>query len=109
MAPGSIAAALLHGDARRDPHGQRVVRLIERDPGDPVAEEILAFAALDRRRHDVERRGMHPLVRAVDRGQPQHVMRIGDRRRIVIDRLLADVVDHPSDSHGASERSRVVK
>ena len=74
---------LLHGDARRDPHRQRVVRLVERDPGDPVAEEILAFAALDRRRRDVEGRGMHALMRAVDRRQPQHVVRIGDRRVVV--------------------------
>ncbi len=100
---------LLHGDARRDPHRQRVVRLIERNPGDPVAEEVLPFAALDRRRRDVEGGGMHALMRAVDRRQPQHMVRVGDGGVVVVDRLLADVVDHPSASHGASERSRVVK
>ena len=35
---------------------------------------------------DIERRGMHALIRAVDRREPQHMARIGDRRRVVIDR-----------------------
>ena len=46
----SIARRPVDDDARGDPHGQRVMRLVERDPGGPVAEEILPFAALDRRR-----------------------------------------------------------
>src|SRR5258707_14349623 len=52
---------------------------------------------------------MHALVHAIDRSETQDMVRIGDRRCVVIDRGLADVVDHPSDSHGASDRSRVVR
>jgi hypothetical protein len=55
------------------------VRLIEFDPRHPVAEEIVPFAPFDRRGLDVERRGMNALSQAVDRRQPQHVARIGDR------------------------------
>ncbi len=51
----------LDRDPRRDPNTQRIVRLIEFDPGHPVAEEIVPFAPFDRRGLDVERRGMNAL------------------------------------------------
>ena len=88
----------LDRDPGRDPHAERVVRLIELDPGHPVAEEIVAFAPPDRRGLDVERSGMHALSGTIDRREPQHVARIGDRRRVVVGRGLPDIVDHPSAS-----------
>src|SRR5947207_2172992 len=85
------------------------MRLIERNPCDPIAEEVLSFAALDRRRRNVQSRGMHALVLAIDRSETQDMVRISHRRCVMIDRSLADVIDHPSATHGASNRSRVVK
>src|SRR5437016_7176015 len=79
--------------------------LIEPDPGHVVAEEVEALAALDRQRGYLERGGVDPLLGPIDRHQPQHVIRIGDLRRIDIGRGLANIVDHASASHTASERS----
>ena len=49
------------------------------------------------------------LSRPVDRREPQHVPRIGDRRGVMIDGRLPDVVDHPSASQPIPARSWVVK
>src|SRR5204863_5679491 len=94
---------------RRDPDRERIMRLVERDPGHLVAEEVGALPALDRRRPNVERSSMDALPLAIDRGEPQCVMRICDLGRILVDRLLTDVVDHPSASQCASTRSREMK
>src|SRR5262249_59751102 len=46
---------------------------------------------------------------AVDRREPEHVMRVRNRGRIAIDRRLTHVVDHANASQGASDRSVEVK
>ncbi len=85
------------------------MRLGEIDPGEAIAEEIAAFAPLDRRRHDVERGGLHALAGAIDRGEAKHVMRVGDLRGIAVGRDLTHVVDHASASQSGSDRSLWVR
>ena len=96
---------VLHGHARDQLDDQFFVRAIEPDPGEMIAEEVIALAALRRHRIDLQGGRMHPLPHAIDRRQPQHVVRIGDRRRIGIDRGLAQIVDHASASHCGPDRS----
>jgi hypothetical protein len=85
------------------------VGLIKRNPGHAIAEEVLPFATLDRRRREIERRRDDALPRTIDQPEPHDMPRMRDRRRLVVDRFLAKVVDHPSESQGTSERMWVVK
>ena len=95
----------LDRDPRRDLDREVVMGFLEPDPGHVIAEEVEALAPLDRHRGNLERGGMHALARPVDRRQMQHVVRIGDLGGILVGGGLADVVDHASASHTASDRS----
>src|SRR5262249_43602367 len=64
---------------------------------------------LDRHGRHVERGSVHALPVAIDWREPQHVVRVCNRRRIAIDRRLTHVVDHANASQGASDRSAEVK
>src|SRR5258708_7054486 len=79
--------------------------LFKADPGDVIAEEIDSLAPLDWHRRDLQYDRMHTLARPVDRRQVQCVMRVSDLRGIRVGRGLADIVDHASASHTASDRS----
>ena len=89
---------------------KRIVRLIELDPGHRGCRRNRALRAA--RSASASMSSAAAWTRwpgAVDRREPQHMARIGHRRRVVIDRGLPDVVDHPSASQRTSARSCVVK
>jgi hypothetical protein len=96
-------------NARRQFDRQPVVRGLDLDPGEAVAEKILALAAVRGLGQGLQRSEMHALAGAMHRRQPQHVMGMRHRRGVSAGRRLPHVVDHASASHAKSERSLLVR
>ena len=99
----------IDGNAGRQFHRQRFVRLFDFDPGQAVAEKILALAPVQRLGHDLQGGEVDALTGAVDRHQAQYVPRMGDRRCVGTRRRLPHIVDHASASRTDSERSLLVR
>ena len=69
----------IDGDTCGQFDGQRLVRLLDFDPGEAIAKKILTLAPVPGLRNDLQRREMHALAITVNRRQAQHV--IGVRHR----------------------------